>query len=79
MKQNILLIGHKSFVGNQIKKFILKDGKFRIFFLKKYFLENDILDLNNKEFSKKYFSEYKKIDAVVSCLHIHKKKNLKMS
>ncbi len=73
MKQNILLIGHKSFVGNQIKKFILKDGKFRIFFFKKYFLENDILDLNNKEFYKKYFSEYKKIDAVVSCLHIHKK------
>ena len=73
MKQNILLIGHKSFVGNQIKKLILKESKLKIFVLDKYFLENDILSLNSKEFNKKYFLKYKKIDAVVSCLHIHKK------
>ena len=72
MKQNILLIGHKSFLGNQIKKLISKDSKFKIFFLEKYFLENDILLFNNKEFYKKYFLKYKKIDAIVSCLHIHK-------
>ena len=55
LKQSILLIGHKSFVGNDIKKTILKEDKFNIFYLDKYFKESDIISLNTKEFCEKYF------------------------
>ena len=73
MKKNIFLIGHKSFVGATFKKNILKNKKnFNLFLLNSYFLEKDILSLNNEDFFKKYLSHYKKIDVILSCLHIHK-------
>lgn len=72
MRQSILLIGHKSFVGNDIKKTILKEDKFNIFYLEKYFEESDIISLNTKEFYEKYFLKFNKIDFIISCLHIHK-------
>ena len=72
MRKSILLIGHKSFVGNDIKNTILKEDKFNIFYLDKYFEENDILSLNIKEFYEKYFLKFNNIDFIISCLHIHK-------
>ena len=72
MKQSILLIGHKSFVGNDIKKTILKEDKFNIFYLDKYFKESDIISLNTKEFCEKYFLKFNNVDFIISCLHIHK-------
>ena len=74
MKKNILLIGHKSFIGQSFKKKILKNKKhFNLFILNSYFLEKDIFLLNKEDFFKKYLFHYKKIDIIVSCLHIHKK------
>jgi len=73
LKKNIFLIGHKSFVGESFKKKILKNKQhFNLFILNSYFLEKDICLLNKEDFFKEYLSHYKKIDIIVSCLHIHK-------
>ena len=73
MKKNIFLIGHKSFIGESFKKKIFKERKnFNLFILNSYFLEKDICLLNKEDFFKKYLSNYKRIDIIVSCLHIHK-------
>ena len=73
MKKNIFLIGHKSFIGASFKKNILKNKKnFNLSFLNSYFLEKDIRSLNKENFFKKYLTHYKKIDVILSCLHIHK-------
>lgn len=75
MKKNIFLIGHKSFVGKSFKKNILKNKKkFNLFFLNSFFLEKDISLLTKEEFYKKYLSKYKRVDIILSCLHIHKNK-----
>ena len=74
MIKNVLLIGHKSFVGNEFRKSIENNNNLNLFFLDKYFLEEDIFFLNKEDFNEKYFSKFKSIDAVVSCIHIHKKK-----
>lgn len=74
MIKNILLIGHRSFLSKEIKETILKDNNFKIYFLEKYFSENDIYSLSKKDFCEKYFSIYSKIDIIISCLHIHKSK-----
>ncbi|MDC1127044.1 hypothetical protein OAS83_02585 [Candidatus Pelagibacter sp.] len=72
MIKNILLIGHKSLLGKSIKEFALKNNDLKVFFLDKYFNEDDIYLLSKKDFFKKYFSKYPTIDVVISCLHIHK-------
>ncbi len=69
---NILLLGSKSFIGNNIYH-QFKD-KFNIHCLDNYFEENDILTLNNTEFCEKYFSKLSlKIDIIINLVHIHKK------
>jgi nucleoside-diphosphate-sugar epimerase len=72
--KNILLIGHKSFVGNSIGKLISEDVNFKVFFLDKHFLEKDIFLLSKEDFNEKYFSKFKEVEAVITCLHIHKNK-----
>lgn len=73
MKKNILLIGHKSFIGESFKKNIFKNKKnFNLYYLSSYFLEKDVYLLKKKDFFKKYLSKYKNIDIILSCLHIHK-------
>ena len=74
MTKNILLIGHRSFLSKEIKEKILKDNNFKIYFLEKYFSENDIYTLSRKNFYEKYFSIFSKIDIIISCIHIHKNK-----
>ena len=74
MIKNVLLIGHKSFVGSEFRKSIINKDNLNLFFLDRYFLEEDILSLSKKDFIKKYFSLFENIDAIVSCLHVHKKK-----
>lgn len=77
MKKNILLIGHKSFIGKEFKKKILSSrNDFNLLYLKRHFCEKDILFLDTEKFLKKYFINYKKIDIVLSCLHIHKNKSV---
>ena len=74
MKRNILLIGHRSFLGREIKKLISENENYRLFSLENYFLEKDIIKLNKEDFLQKYFSNLVEIDTVISCLHLHKKK-----
>ncbi len=69
---NILLLGSKGFIGNNIYH-QFKD-KFNIHCLDNYFEENDILTLDNNEFCEKYFSKLSlKIDIIINLVHIHKK------
>jgi nucleoside-diphosphate-sugar epimerase len=73
LKKNIFLIGHKSFIGESFKKNIFKNKKnFNLYYLNSYFFEKDIYLLKKEDFFKKYFSQYKNIDIIISCLHIHK-------
>ena len=74
MIKNILLIGHKSFLSKKIKDLILANNDLKIFYQDKYFNEDDIHLLSKKDFYEKYFSRYSKIDVIISCIHIHKKK-----
>ena len=74
MIKNILLVGHKSFLGKKIKELGQKNNYLKMFFLERYFNEDDIYSLSKKNFYEKYFSKYPKIDVIISCLHIHKDK-----
>ena len=68
---NLLLLGSKNFIGKHI--YYKFKNKFNVNYLNKYFDEKDILNLNNTEFSEKYFSKYLKIDIIINLVHIHKK------
>lgn len=71
MKKNILLLGSNSFVGKNIKDFFLK--RENIFFLSDKFNDYDILNLSNKLFFKKYFSNIpKKINHIFFLVHLNK-------
>lgn len=70
---NILLIGSKSFIGNNIYEKLKKE--FNINILPRYFDDNDILELDNQNFCKKYFNSLPNdIKTIVYVAHIHKKK-----
>lgn len=72
MKKNILLLGHNSYVGRNLK-FYFKEQNSSLFLLKHHFLDFDILNLSEKDFYIKYFyKKYFKLGIIVNLVHIHK-------
>jgi len=72
VKKNILLVGSNSFVGSNIKKYLIKRKNFNIHSFLEKFEESDILNLSNKHFSDKYFCKIlKKIDYIIYLVHIN--------
>ena len=70
---NILILGSNSFVGKKIyEKFQIKKN-LKVFTIKEHFNENDIDNLSNIDFYKKYFFNFKvKFDCIINLIHIHK-------
>jgi nucleoside-diphosphate-sugar epimerase len=72
LKKNILLLGHNSYVGRNLK-FYFKEQNSSLFLLKHHFLDFDILNLSEKDFYIKYFyKKYFKLGTIVNLVHIHK-------
>lgn len=71
MNKNILLLGHRNFVGNYLKFFLKK--KFNLLLINSHFLESEVLNLSEKKFYIKYFyKKFPKIDIILNLIHISK-------
>jgi len=68
------MLGSNSFIGKKIYQNLNISKNLNIFTINKYFDEDDIVFLNDRDFYKKYFIDIKKkIDCIINLIHIHKK------
>ena len=67
----ILILGQSSFLGSEFDNFI-KNREIDILTLDRKFSTNDIISLDDKEFSNKYFRFIENdIDLIINYLYVH--------